>query len=124
VSHLIDSEMMRDDARLKKGENTNTDRWHGGPAWETLGASVQLCCAWIYIVKISIYLQSRLQVHKTEKRGDSKYPCMEWSRTGGPVASTYRAGRRACWVVVRQVDSGCSRPNVHWYLTSPGEFKF
>ena len=74
-----------------------------------------LCCARIYIVKFSTYLQSRLRVHKT---GDSEYPRAEWSRAGGPVASTYRAGRRACRVAARWVVSGHSRPNVHWHLTS------
>ena len=33
--------------------------------------SLGLVCVWINIVKISTYLQSRLQVHKTEKKGDS-----------------------------------------------------
>ena len=73
-----------------------------------------LCCARIYIVKISTYLQSRLRVHKT---GDSKYPRVEWSRAGGPVASTYQASGRTCRVAMYKVKSGHSGPNAHRYLT-------
>ena len=113
---LVDTETMRDDIK-QWGEKARTQTGGtvalpGRHSWESL------CCARIYIVKFSIYLQSRLRVHKTEKRGDSEYPRAEWSRAGGPVASTYRAGRRACRVAARWVVSGHSRPNVHWHLTS------
>ena len=62
---LDDTETMQ--IKRMRGENANTDRWHGGPARETLlgnTAPEPLCCAPIYIVKISTYLQSRLPVYK------------------------------------------------------------
>jgi hypothetical protein len=36
--------------RLKKGENVNADRWHTGPAWETVLSSLSfsVLCADLY----------------------------------------------------------------------------
>ena len=56
---------------------------------------------------------------KMRKGMTATYPRAEWSRACGPVASTYRAGRRACRVAARRVNSGCSRLNAYWYLTTP-----
>ena len=45
------------------GENVNADRWHGGPARETL-LPVSLLRADLYSENLSTYLQSRLRVHE------------------------------------------------------------
>ena len=47
----------------RMGGNMNTDRWHSGPARETL-LSVSLLCVDLYSENLSTYLQSRLQVHE------------------------------------------------------------
>ena len=46
---LDDAGTMRDGH--KYGGNTTQNRWHVGPARETLGASCSRCCAQIYIVE-------------------------------------------------------------------------
>ena len=70
------------------GENANADRWHTGPARETLGASFRLVCARdLYSENLST-VQSRLLVY--EKRVTATHPRVEWSHASCPVASTYR----------------------------------
>ena len=115
---LVDTETMRDDIKEWGGkartQTGGTVALPGRHSWESL------CCARIYIVKFSIYLQFRLRVHKTEKRGDSGYPRAEWSCAGGPVASTYRAGRRGVGRRCRGlkwVDSGVPGPTCTVHLT-------
>jgi hypothetical protein len=55
---------MRDE---RKGENTNADRWHAGPARETLGAWPSLLMVLRVDYIFSVSLDSRLPVYKQKE---------------------------------------------------------
>ena len=113
--------------RCKRDKGMGEKREHRPVAWwpcpgDTAGEP--LCCAWIYIVKISTYLQSRLRVHKTKKKGDSNIPV----RNGRARAVLWR--RRIRQVVGRvgwrctQSNPGVPGPTHTSTLHLPGGSKF
>ena len=70
---LDDTETMQ--IKRKRGGNANTDRWHCGPAQETLGAPFCLVCVRdLYSENLST-VQSRLLVY--EKRVTATHPRVE-----------------------------------------------